>query len=135
MELLQRGSHLASLLHLDMSFTHGLANMTEKDRKMAYMRGMWNNLGPILCGPDPNQQPKKAIDHMYDARCVTSSCKTRALRFMLYILTRGPKILYSSNGTMADLIIKKVRYRVRVNLYLNRAALSVILKIQNHCYQ
>ena len=23
----------------------------------------------------------------------------------------------------------------RVNLYLNRVALSVILKIQNHCYQ
>lgn len=107
-EILQRGSHLASLLHLNVSFADGLANMTDKQRKMAYMQGMWKNLGPILCGPDPDQQPTDALDHMYEVRCVTGSCKSRALRFMLYILTRGPKILYSSNGTMADLIIKKV---------------------------
>lgn len=108
MEILQRGAHLASLLHLNMSFADGLANMTDKQKKMTYMQGMWKNLGPILCGSDPDEQPKEALNHMYDIHCVTRTCKTRALRFMLYILTRGPKILYSSNGTMADMIIKKV---------------------------
>ena len=107
--LVQEGMELAQLLRVNLSFTHHLQNKTKWERNKIYLREMWKNLGPIICGPDPEAQPKKkVIDHMYDYRCRTTACKTRAMRLMLYLLLHNPKIVYSPNGTAADEIIKKV---------------------------
>lgn len=106
--LVQKGMHLATLLRLNTSFTQALQNKSEWRRNKGYLKGMWKNLGPILCGPNPDAQPAKTVDHMYDFSCRTHDCKTRALRLMFYMLTHDPKILYSPNGTAADDIIKKV---------------------------
>ena len=107
--LVQEGVELAQLLRVNLSFTNHLQNKTKWERNKIYLREMWKNLGPIICGPDPDAQPKKkVIDHMYDYRCRTKACKTRAMRLMLYLLLHNPKIAYSPNGTAADEIIKKV---------------------------
>nr|XP_058969338.1 ATP-binding cassette sub-family A member 2-like [Pocillopora verrucosa] len=106
--LVQEGVELAQLLRVNLSFTNHLQNKTKWERNKIYLREMWKNLGPIICGPDPDAQPKKkVIDHMYDYRCRTKACKTRAMRLMLYLLLHNPKIAYSPNGTAADEIIKK----------------------------
>ena len=108
MHLVQKGLHLASLLRLNTSFMASLRNTSEWQHNKGFVKGMWKNLGPILCGPDPDAQPVKTADHMYDYHCRTKACKTRALRLMFYMLTHNPKILYSPNGTAADDIIRKV---------------------------
>ncbi|XP_020626914.1 ATP-binding cassette sub-family A member 2-like isoform X2 [Orbicella faveolata] len=106
--LVQKGVELAQLLRLNLSFTQHLENKTTWQRRKIYLREMWKNLGPIICGPDPDAQPKKkVIDHMYDYRCRTSGCRTRAMRLMLYLLLHNPKIAYSPNGTAADKVIEK----------------------------
>jgi len=107
-ELVQKGYHLASLLQLNMSFAEGLQNKSAYEQRTAYIRGMWGNLGPILCGPSPKKQQERVIRHMFDFRCVTRSCQTRALRLMFYLLTHNPKILYTPNNTAADDVIKEV---------------------------
>jgi hypothetical protein len=86
-----------------------MQNKSENERKRAYVKGMWKNLGPILCGPAPEEQPDDAVNHMFDFRCLTKSCKTRALRLMFYLLTHNPKILYAPNNTAADDVIKEVK--------------------------
>ncbi|XP_048586908.1 ATP-binding cassette sub-family A member 2 isoform X2 [Nematostella vectensis] len=105
-QLVQKGQHMASLLKLNMSFAEGLDNMTKSARNKAYIQGMWKNLGPVLCGSDPDEQPDRVVKHMFDYRCLTKSCQTRALRLMFYLLTHNPKILYAPNNTAADDVIK-----------------------------
>ena len=122
--LVQEGVELAQLLRVNLSFTNHLQNKTKWERNKIYLREMWKNLGPIICGPDPDAQPKKkVIDHMYDYRCRTKACKTRAMRLMLYLLLHNPKIAYSPNGTAADEIIKKVTWlNIRLLLFSLRAS-------------
>lgn len=118
--LVQEGVELAQLLRLNLSFTQHLENKTRWQRNRIYLREMWKNLGPIICGPDPDDQPKKkVIDHMYDYRCRTSGCRTRAMRLMLYLLLHDPKIAYSPNGTAADKIIEKVIWDLHRGDFIN----------------
>ena len=106
---MQEGLELARLLRLNLSSTEGLQNKSSEERNKIYFHEMWKNLGPIICGPDPEAQPsQRVVDHMYDYHCRTEGCKTRALRIMLYTLLHNPIILYSPNGTAADDVIKKV---------------------------
>lgn len=106
--LVQEGLELARLLRLNLSSTEGLQNKSSEERNKIYFHEMWKNLGPIICGPDPEAQPsQRVVDHMYDYHCRTEGCKTRALRIMLYTLLHNPIILYSPNGTAADDVIKK----------------------------
>ena len=107
---------IASLLRLNLSFTEGLQNKSQPERSKAYLEGMWKNLGPIICGPNPDEQPsKKLVDDMYDYDCRTEACKTRVMRLMLYLLLNNPEILYSPNGTAADKVIKKVKYSYSIS--------------------
>lgn len=134
MHLVQKGVELAQLLRLNLSFTQHLENKTTWQRRKIYLREMWKNLGPIICGPDPDAQPKKkVIDHMYDYRCRTSGCRTRAMRLMLYLLLHNPKIAYSPNGTAADKVIEKVirvccrRYFISFGLWYNGFVVVAVL--------
>ena len=107
--LAQEGMELARLLRLNLSFTEGLQNKSRHERNKIYFHEMWKNVGPIICGPDPEEQPSQnVVNHMYDYDCRTTACKTRAMRLMIYLLLHNPTILYSPNGTAADEIIKKV---------------------------
>lgn len=107
--LAREGMELARLLRLNLSFTAGLQNKSRDERNKIYFHEMWKSVGPIICGPDPEEQPSKDIvNHMYDYDCRTTACRTRAMRLMIYLLLHNPTILYSPNGTAADDIIKKV---------------------------
>lgn len=106
--LAREGMELARLLRLNLSFTEGLQNKSRHERNKIYFHEMWKNVGPIICGPDPEEQPSQnVVNHMYDYDCRTTACKTRAMRLMIYLLLHNPTILYSPNGTAADDIIKK----------------------------
>lgn len=134
--LVQEGMELAQLLRINLSFTQNLENKTRWERNKIYLREMWKNLGPIICGPDPDAQPKKkVIDHMYDYRCRTSGCKTRAMRLMLYLLLHNPKIVYSPNGTAADDVIKKVIFNVQCISLAAQQACSISLHKTHLCHQ
>ncbi|KAK2567067.1 ATP-binding cassette sub-family A member 2 [Acropora cervicornis] len=106
--LAREGMELARLLRLNLSFTEGLQNKSRDERNKIYFHEMWKSVGPIICGPDPEEQPSQnVVNHMYDYDCRTTACKTRAMRLMIYLLLHNPTILYSPNGTAADDIIKK----------------------------
>ena len=108
-DLIKRYSVLSEYLKFNMSRVERSQNSSHARKYTQHVSEMWRVISPILCGPSHKDESKDnseraGLNFISDNR----QSSVRALRFMLYMLTHDPKILYSPNGTDADKVINKV---------------------------
>ena len=111
LDAFQKLAKLAKDLQLNLTQVNSRQNETYPKKIRQNANDIWDVLSPVLCGTpyhskkgETGESKEKTMKSLFEGRGES----THALKIMLYTLTNDPMILYSPNGTEADLVMKKV---------------------------